>query len=142
MADKNKVRRFRLIEHTADIGLVAYGRTLAEAFANAAYGLFSIIADLKRVKETESRTVDLNEENTEALLFEWLNSLIYLFDVEMLIFKRFDIEYFDGKRLKAICHGEKYNPSHHQLNLGVKSATYHMLKVDKEKNQVQVIFDI
>ena len=136
------MKRFRLIEHTADIGLTAYGRSLAEAFANAANDLFSIIAELKTVKEIESRHLELNEEDTEALLFEWLNRLIYLFDVEMLLFKRFEIRDFDGRGLKAICYGEKYNPSRHQLKIGVKAATYHMLKVDRERNQVQVIFDV
>ena len=137
-----RVKRFRFIEHTADIGLVAYGRSLAEAFANAAYGLFSIIAELKTVKEIESRQLEVKEDDTEALLFEWLNRLIYLFDVDMLLLKRFDVIDFDGQGLKAICYGEKYDPSRHQLKTGVKSATYHMLRVDKEKNQVQVIFDI
>jgi len=136
------VKRFRLIEHTADVGLVAYGRTLAEAFANAAYGLFSIIAELKTVKETESRQLELSEEDLEALLFEWLNRLIYFFDVEMLLFKRFEVRDFDGHGLKATCYGEKYDPSRHQIKTGVKSATYHMLKVDRDKNQVQVIFDV
>ena len=136
------MKRFQFIEHTADIGLVAYGQNLAEAFANAAYGLFSIIAELKTVRESESRQLELNEDDPEALLFEWLNRLIYFFDVEMLLFKRFDVSDFDGHGLKATCYGEKYEPSRHQLKRGVKSATYHMLKVDSEKNQVQVIFDI
>lgn len=135
-------KRFKLIEHTADVGLLAYGETLAEAFANAAYGMFSIIAELDEVQETESRRVEISEEDLEGLLFEWLNSLIYLFDVEMLLFKRFDIIYLDGCQLKAICHGEKNDPSRHHLKTGVKSATYHMLKVDRDKNQVRVIFDI
>jgi len=137
-----KRKRFKLIEHTADVGLIAYGETLAEAFANAAYGLFSIIAELDGVQETDSRRVEISEDDLEGLLFEWLNHLIYLFDVEMLLFKRFDIIDLDGYRLKATCYGEKYDPSRHHLKMGVKSATYHMLKVDKEKNQVQVIFDI
>lgn len=136
------MKRFELIEHTADVGLVAYGASLAEAFANAAFGLFSIIAELDGVGEVETRRVEISEEDIEGLLFEWLNSLIYLFDVEMLLFKRFDIIDLDGCRLKAICHGEKYDPSRHHLKTGVKSATYHMLTVDREKNQVQVIFDI
>jgi len=62
--------------------------------------------------------------------------------VEHLLFKRFDIPEFTEHKLKAICWGERYDPSRHQLKLGVKSATYYMLKVDGEKNQVQVIFDI
>ena len=122
--------------------MIAYGKTLAEAYTNAAYGLFSIIAELKEVKEVESRNLELNEEDSKSLLFEWLNSLIYLFDVEMLLFKRFDIKDFYGRELKATCYGEKYDPLRHHLKTGIKSATYHMLKVDKEKNQVQVIFDI
>lgn len=136
------MRRFELIEHTADMGLVAYGHDLAEAFANAAYGLFSIMADLDRVQERESRQVELKEEDVEALLFEWLNYLLYVFDVEGLLLKRFEMERFDGSSLKATCHGEKYDPSRHQLKTGVKSATYHMMKVDGEKNQVRVIFDV
>lgn len=136
------MRRYRLIQHTADTGLVAYGGTLAEAFANAAYGLFSIIAELKGVKEVEARQLEVSEEDPEALLVEWLNSLIYIFDVEMLLLKRFDIGYFDSNTLKATCYGERYDPSHHQLKIGVKAATYHMLKVDEGRNRVQVIFDV
>lgn len=136
------MKRFDFIEHTADIGLVAYGKTLAEAFGNAAYGMFSIIADLENVAEVESREVALSEEDSEALLFEWLNTLLYIFDVDNLLLKRFDIQEFDGLRLRAVCHGEIYDPERHHIKLGVKSATYHQMKIDKEKNQVQVIFDV
>jgi SHS2 domain-containing protein len=75
------MKKFVLIEHSADIGLKAYGKTLAEAFANAAYGMFAVIAELDGVREAETRRVELNEDDTESLLFEWLNSLLYLFDV-------------------------------------------------------------
>jgi len=136
------MKRFQLIEHTADTGLIAYGNNLAEAFANAAYGLFSIIAELKKVREVESLTVAVSAEDAEGLLFDWMNHLIYIFDVEYLLLKRFDISEFTENNLKATCWGERYDSSRHQLNLGVKSATYHMLKVDGEKNTVQVIFDV
>jgi SHS2 domain-containing protein len=135
-------RRFRTIQHTADTGLIAYGKDLPEAFANAAYGMFSIIADLSAVKEMEPRTVEVTAKDTEGLLFEWLNSLLYFFDVEMLLLKRFDITIFDGKTLRAICYGEKFDSSRHKIKTGVKSATYYQLEVDKEKNKVRVIFDI
>ncbi len=136
------MKRFQLIEHTADTGLVAHGSSLAEAFANAAYGLFSIIAELNKVRGGESRPVAVSAEDVEGLLFNWLNHLIYIFEVEYLLFKRFDITEFTEHNLKATCWGETYNPSRHQLKLGVKSATYYMLKVDRERNRVQVIFDV
>jgi SHS2 domain-containing protein len=136
------VKKFRFIEHTADVGLVAYGMTLAEAFANAASGMFSIMAELKAVRTVDCRIIEINEDGLEALLFEWLNRLLYTFDVEMMLFRRFNITYLDNKKLRAECYGEKYDPSRHKVKLGVKSATYHMLEIDKEKNEVRVIFDV
>jgi len=134
------MKKFELVEHTADTGLIAYGHNLAEAFANAAYGLFSIMAELDGVREVESQTVAVSAEDTEGLLFNWLNELIYVFEMEKLLLKRFNITEFGERRLKAECWGEKYDPSRHQLRSGVKSATYHMLKIDED--QVRVIFDV
>jgi SHS2 domain-containing protein len=136
------MKRFELIEHTADTGLVAGGGTLDEAFANAAYGMFSIIAGLDNVAEKVSRRVEVDADDIEGLLFEWLNSLLYYFDVENLLFKRFDIGEFGEKHLAADCFGEPFDPSRHRLKTGVKSATYHLLEVDRVKNRVRVIFDV
>ncbi len=136
------MRRYRLIEHTADIGLIAYGASVPEAFANAAYGMFAIMANLRPVKEVEQRVVEVNADDLEGLLFEWLNRLVYIFDVDMLLLKRFEVTLLTDRELKAICHGERFDPSRHEIKIGVKSATYHQLAVDKERNRVQVIFDI
>ncbi len=134
--------RYEFIEHTADVGFTACGHNLAEAFSNAAYAMFSIITDLSKVGDKELRVIEIEESDIEVLLVEWLNSLIYYFDTEGIIFTTFDITHLDENTLKAKCLGEKYDPARHQLNLGVKSATYHMLKVDKEKNEVRVILDV
>lgn len=134
--------RFELIEHTADIGLIAYGDSLPRAFANAAFGMFSIIAELENVAESESREVRVTADDIEMLLVDWLNELLYLFDVHRVLLRRFDILEFSDKAMSAICRGEKYDPGKHRIKLGVKAATYHMLEVDREKNQVRVIFDV
>jgi len=134
--------RYRLIAHTADIGVAAGGNTLEEAFGNAAGGMFAVMTDRRKVREVERRTVEIKEAGLEALLFEWLNRLLYIFDVEHLLFRRFDIKFEGETGLKAVCYGEKYDPARHNLKLGVKAATYHRLSVDKARNRVRVIFDI
>jgi SHS2 domain-containing protein len=133
--------KYRLIEHTADIGLVASGNTLAEAFANAASGMFSIMTDLRRVAIKKTRRIELTGRDMERLFFDWLNTLLYYFDVEGLLFRSFDVSLTDGG-LAAACRGEKYDPARHRLKLGVKSATYHRLEVDRVNNRVRVIFDV
>ena len=134
--------KYELIEHTADIGVKACGQTLAEAFANAALGMFSIMTELEDVRETGTRRVEVKADDVEGLLFEWLNSLLYYFDVEMLLFRRFDIIEFGENHLTAECRGEPYNASRHNLKMGVKSATYHQMEVDPVNNCVKVIFDV
>ena len=136
------MKKYELIEHTSDIGIEAYGSTLAEAFTNAARGMFSIIVEIENVRETKFRRVEVNADDIEGLLFEWLNSLLYLFDVDNILLSGFDMLEFGDSRLTAECRGEKYDSSRHKLKSGVKSATYHMLEVDRQENRVRVIFDI
>jgi SHS2 domain-containing protein len=132
-----------VIDHTADVGIIAYGRDLKEAFANSAYGMFSLMADLDRVKEKVSRKVDVHSTDQEALLVDWLNELLYLFDVERIIFKRFEITALSRNRLQARVYGEKIDTSRHQLKTDIKAATYHMLKIEKNEGvKVQLILDI
>jgi len=134
---------FEFIDHTADVGVIAYGADIRQAFANAARALFSLIIDLDNVAEMMHRDIELTAPDQESLLVEWLNELIYLFDAEHILFKRFDITQLNHTRLKARNYGEKVDKSKHQLKTGVKAATYHMLKVDKSNGcQVQVLFDI
>jgi len=133
--------RYRLIPHTSDVGLFAYGKSLDEAYANAAYGMFAVMTDLRKVRETEERHISITEKDKESLLFEWLNRLLYLFDVEHLLFKRFEVA-LDGTHLTATCYGEKFDPVRHKMTIGVKSATYYMMEVDEKRNRVRVVFDI
>ena len=136
-------RDFEIINHTADVGIIAYGADISQAFANAARALFSLITELDNIDEVVYRDVEITAPDQESLLVAWLNELIYLFDTENIIFKRFDITQLNNTQLKARSYGEKVDSSKHKLKTGVKAATYHMLKVDKGNGcKVQVLFDI
>jgi SHS2 domain-containing protein len=136
------VKRFDIIDHTADVGIVAYGAELKEAFANAAYAMFTLIADLEGVREEVCRQIEVRAEDQESLIVSWLNELLYLFDVERIIFKRFEVIELGENSLKAEGYGEPIDSARHSLKAGVKAATYHMLRVAKEDGySIRVIFD-
>ncbi len=136
-------KEFEIINHTADVGIIAYGADMNEAFANAAKALFSLITELDDVEEVMHRDIELTAPDQESLLVEWLNELIYLFDAENMLFKRFDVTQLSQTQLKARSYGHKVDSSKHKLKTGVKAATYHMLKIDKSNGgKVQVLFDI
>lgn len=134
---------FEIIDHTADVGIIAYGTDIRQAFANAARAMFSLITELDEVEEVIYRDIELTAPDQESLIVEWLNELIYLFDTENIIFERFDITRLNSTQLKARSYGEKVNSSKHKLKTGIKAATYHMLRINKGDGcRIQVLFDI
>jgi len=137
-------KTFEIIDHTADVGIIAYGADVKELFSNAALALFSLITEPESVEEKLHLDLQVSSEDRDSLLVEWLNELIYLFDVKHILFNRFDIESLTHNELKATCYGESFDPMKHKIKIGVKAATYHMLKLDKDGGEykAQIIFDI
>ena len=135
--------RFELIDHTADIGVLAYGSDAREAFANAAHGMFSIIVSPEGVGEDYTREVHIQASDQETLLVSWLNELLYIMDVERVILSRFEITHINQEGLWARVYGEKIDTSRHQLKTAVKAATYHSLKIESDSDfKIQVILDV
>jgi len=136
-------KKFDILDHTADTGIIAYGNNLKEAFENAALGMFSLVTDLTSIENDRTVDIEVKSSDFESLLVSWLNELIYLFDVDNIIFNRFDIIHLDDKSLSATGYGETVDFSRHEIRTGIKAATYHMLKIDENVPcRVQVLFDI
>lgn len=137
-------RGFEIVDHTADVGIIAYGTDIEEVFCNAALALFSLITEPETIQEKSHLDLKVSSDETDSLLVEWLNELIYFFDAKHILFNRFDIESLTQNELKATCYGEGFDPMKHKIKRGVKAATYHMLRLDKNNDgyKAQVILDI
>lgn len=136
--------RYEAFEHTADAGIVAYGRDLAELFENAGEGLFASMVELGGVAENEERTIEVEGRDVESLLVHWLTELLYYVDVEELLFRRFAVDEISETRLRARGFGEKIDRDRHEFHFGVKAITRHMLEVRKTADgyEATVLFDI
>ncbi|RLF28277.1 MAG: archease [Thermoplasmata archaeon] len=139
-----KQKQYEIIEHTADVGIKAYGETLSEAFENAAKGMFDIITDSSEVESIGQYDIELDAEDLEQLLVDWLSELLFLNTSQNLVFGFFKVTVDDKRNhLSAHVFGEKYNTSKHRIGAEIKAVTYHMLKVrNKKPYEVQVLFDI
>ena len=135
---------FEILDHTADIGIIAYGADFEELLSNAGLALFSLITDLGSIQDRLHLNLDVRSEDRDSLLVDWLNELIYCFDSKHTLFNRFDIETMTHTALKATCYGEGFDPNKHRIKTGVKAATYHMLRLDTDDNgyKAQIILDI
>jgi len=136
--------RFKVTDHTADIGITAYGEDLAGLMANAARGMLSLIIDPQTVHSTLTKKIELEEKDRVTLLVVWLNTLLYELDVNRLLFREFDVVVSGPAKLSAACRGEKLDLAKHRLIREVKAATYHNLSISEEKGiySASIIFDI
>lgn len=137
-------KRFEILDHTADIGLIVYGEDLETLFQNAGEAFFNLVTDLKKVRPREERRIDLPAEPLERLMVDWLNELLYLHDVETLLFKEFEVESVGENGLRAIVKGEPFQEGVHVIHTGIKAVTYHQIQVKKEDGgwRSQVIIDL
>lgn len=136
--------RYRPIDHTADLGLEAWGRTLAELYASAAEGMCALYFDLQAVRPRESRGVTAQGYDREEVLVDWLRQLLWAIEMEQFLPCRFAILELKDTGLRAEVAGERFDPSRHRWRSGIKAVTYHDLHIAREASgrwKVRVIFD-
>ncbi len=138
------MKRFEILDHTADIGIVVYGEDLKALFENAGEAFFHLITDLRKVRRRMERRVNLGGESLDRLMVDWLSELLYLHDVENLLFKGFEVDSIGQDGLRATVKGEPFQEGVHVIKTGVKAVTYHQIEVRQEKRgwRAQVILDL
>jgi len=137
-------KRFEFLEHTADLYIAAYGKSLEEAFENAAYAAFEGMTDLNRVQPQLADTVEVEGHDEQALLYNWLEALLVKFDITSNLYSRFKISKIkktpSGFKLKAKIWGEPFNAQKHISKVGIKAVTYHQMEIVNEKGLITVKF--
>jgi SHS2 domain-containing protein len=100
--------------------------------------------DRRTLRRTEVRQVSLESADRESLLVDWLNHLLYLFDVDAFLGRDFQVEFPSPRRLRAKVWGERFDPGRHPEKTAVKAATYHHLEIVQEDGgwRATVILDL
>lgn len=123
--------QFEILEHPADIGFRAYGRTREELYQNAALALFSLACDPATIEERESLEIEATGSEEETLIYAWLAELLAIAEAERLVFLRVEIRSLDAGRVRGVAHGEPYDRARHRSGTHIKAVTFHQLRVDQ-----------
>lgn len=136
-------------EHTADVQVRAWGKTLEQTYAQTALSLMHTISpDLDRIKQTTTKDLEVTSEDKQSLLFDFLSEFLYIFDVEGLIFSSIEVHKINKNdeeyQLNATLKGEKFSREKHAIGTEVKAITYSFLTIKEEKDKVEIriVFDI
>ncbi|MBD3197471.1 MAG: archease [Candidatus Lokiarchaeota archaeon] len=140
---------YEFLDHTADVKVKCWGETLESAFSQAAYSLIATITpDLSKIKRKSEKTIKLEAEDKEALLFDFLSEFLYIFDVERLVFSDIKVIYIEeleaSLKMKAELKGETFNKDIHEIGTEVKAITYSYMEINEKKNrtEIKIVFDI
>jgi len=141
------MRRFELIEHTADVAIKAYGDNLPEAFAAAGEALFAIITGEAGIAPVDDVAIEIESIDPEGLLVGFLSELLVQFEVQQMVLTDFDVTIVDHEHLTATARGERFDQNKHSHGHHVKGVSYHMMEiVDNSesggRSHVQVLFDV
>ena len=122
-------RPYRQLSHTADLAWRLWGKDLPELFENAGRALSATLTDRRYLRRRATRTVRLTASDRESLLVDWLNHLLYLFDIDGFLGRDFQVESLTPGSLTARVTGETFDPARHPSRTGVKAATFHQLSI-------------
>jgi len=138
------MKKYEIIEHTADIGIKAFGENLEESFENASKAMFDIITDNSKIDKIGQYNIQLEAPDLDQLLVDWLSELLFLNSAKNLVFGLFKIQIDEEHNsINAKIFGEKYNLSKHKIGVEIKAVTYHMLEVNNNYPfSAQVLFDV
>lgn len=140
---------FEFLDHTADVQSKSWGKTLEEAISQTTLSLMATISpNLELIEPKIEKEVNIIAEDKESLIFDFLSELLYLFDVEQLIFSQIKVKPLkqleNQYKLTAILKGDVFNINKHEIGTEVKAVTYSFMQIEETKERVEIlmVFDI
>jgi SHS2 domain-containing protein len=131
------VSDYEYFEVEADVGVRAWGPTLAEAFAQVALGVLALAVAPEGVEARERREVRAQGDSLENLLVGWVNECLYVHEIEGFAVRRVEVTTVTDAVVHGSLHGEPIDPQRHRLGTVVKAATYHRVGVSEAPGRVE-----
>jgi SHS2 domain-containing protein len=123
--------KFKFLEHTADIKFQAFGKNTEKVFENSALALKEAICGKIKVEEKIKKSINIKRKDFEALLYGFLEEILFILDAENFLIARVSKIKIDNKfNLKATIIGNK--ASEYEFTNNVKAVTYNEMFVKKE----------
>ena len=136
--------KYRIIDHTADIGLHVFGADPQDLFANSALAMFDIITDPQSIEAVDTLTLTVKGGDWPDLMVNWLRELLYLWSGKQLLVASTRFTGISERELIAAVTVDRYDPDRHKIKTEIKAVTYHQIRVDCRVTgwQSRIIFDV
>lgn len=141
---------YEFLDHTGDTAVEIRATDGEDLFRQAAAALLDILVDQRRgapVGVSESLPVELEAEDGESLLIDFLNELIFLFDSRRYLCSTAEwqeLRLDPPSRLRGVLRGETFDERRHVSLTEVKAATFHEIEIERSGAGLKttVVFDL
>ncbi|MBW1954664.1 MAG: archease [Deltaproteobacteria bacterium] len=135
---------YRLLDHTADMGIVFFGPTVKALYEAAAKALADLLVEGPAPEKAQRLSLDIEGEDRADLMVNWLREILYLWAAKSLWLLAANVEHITLKRLSATVRVAPYDPTHQRIKTDIKAVTYHRIQVRRTKAgwEATVIFDV
>lgn len=116
---------YRLLEHTADMGIEACAESCPKVLEEMAKGLTMMLFGESPVSASVITKVHLREENRVELMVAWLNEVLYWCEQNNLVPVASRIDALEEGELWATLSGEPFDQKRHHVERQVKAVTYY-----------------
>jgi SHS2 domain-containing protein len=135
---------YRLIDHTADLGLHVTGTGPADLFAKAGLALFDVLTDVGLLEGSATQVVQVQGDGWPDLMVNWLRELLYLWSGEEKLVHSIVVQNIKATELTAHVSFDAYIAERHLIKNEVKAVTYHQIQVRPvgTRWEARIIFDV
>jgi len=140
----HRVKKYKLINHTADFGIQVFGSNPKALFTNAAYALSDLLTDINFLNGQNEKKIAVTGSDWPDLMVNWLRELLYLWNGNEILVKGVDIHSISEKRLSSTVFYEPYDSDRHIIKMDIKAVTYHQIQVAPTPQgwEARIIFDV
>jgi SHS2 domain-containing protein len=134
---------YKILDHTADIGIKLTGRFLTELFWKAIHATTDLLSGGIEIEPRIEKDFTIKEENIETALVSILEEIIYFFEKESFLSSICSVRTKEDA-YEIELKGDRVSALDIKNGTEIKAVTYHQLEIKEvsEGFQATVIFDI
>jgi SHS2 domain-containing protein len=136
------MKKYEILEHTADLKIRVFGKKKEELFLNALFGMEDCLRpELKKTKGKRKRKIIIKSTDLPALLVDFLSEALYLIQFHKEIYNEVKFVKFSDNELKVELFGQRVE----RFGEDIKAVTYHGLNIKQREDgtwEATLLFDI
>jgi SHS2 domain-containing protein len=138
---------YRLINHTADLGIEVHSADAVGLFTQSALAMVDLMFDPGPKGKTTLNQIRIAGRDWPDLMVNWLREVLYFWTGYERWVTNVAILDVTPYEITAEIGWEKYNPHHHAIRHEIKAVTYHQIAAGPiEENpqgwRARIIFDL